>query len=202
MRPRPRLRRPNRNSGMRRAIPDWLFGFPPLRQRQKRRKGGRPCSPISPVPGEQPCAIKNPGNDFKVLNSYCGIDSLFFFHAMCPLSVMRVHSYANHLPPLPAPRTLLPTPYSLFPSPYSLVPSPWSLVPASYSLSRPRLLPGRRYANLSFCAVERAEWQCARAFFGSPGSGFRVARAGVAQLVEHLICNQRVGGSNPFASST
>jgi hypothetical protein len=24
--------------------------------------------------------------------------------------------------------------------------------------------------------------------------------AGVAQLVEHLICNQRVGGSNPFAS--
>jgi hypothetical protein len=31
---------------------------------------------------------------------------------------------------------------------------------------------------------------------------FRVVRAGVAQLVEHLICNQRVGGSNPFASST
>jgi hypothetical protein len=28
-----------------------------------------------------------------------------------------------------------------------------------------------------------------------------VVRAGVAQLVEHLICNQRVGGSNPFASS-
>ena len=26
-------------------------------------------------------------------------------------------------------------------------------------------------------------------------------RAGVAQLVEHLICNQRVGGSSPFASS-
>ncbi len=26
--------------------------------------------------------------------------------------------------------------------------------------------------------------------------------AGVAQLVEHLICNQRVGGSSPFASST
>ena len=25
--------------------------------------------------------------------------------------------------------------------------------------------------------------------------------AGVAQLVEHLICNQRVGGSNPSASS-
>ena len=27
-------------------------------------------------------------------------------------------------------------------------------------------------------------------------------RAGVAQLVEHLICNQRVGGSSPFAGST
>ena len=26
--------------------------------------------------------------------------------------------------------------------------------------------------------------------------------AGVAQLVEHLICNQRVGGSNPFVSSS
>ena len=28
-----------------------------------------------------------------------------------------------------------------------------------------------------------------------------VPLAGVAQLVEHLICNQRVRGSNPFASS-
>src|ERR1700730_19126063 len=28
-----------------------------------------------------------------------------------------------------------------------------------------------------------------------------VSRAGVAQLVEHLICNQRVGGSNPSVSS-
>src|SRR5262245_21518102 len=26
-------------------------------------------------------------------------------------------------------------------------------------------------------------------------------RAGVAQLVEHLICNEAVGGSSPFASS-
>lgn len=26
-------------------------------------------------------------------------------------------------------------------------------------------------------------------------------QAGVAQLVEQLICNQRVGGSNPLASS-
>ena len=30
----------------------------------------------------------------------------------------------------------------------------------------------------------------------------RSARAGVAQLVEHLICNQTVGGSSPFAGST
>jgi hypothetical protein len=29
-----------------------------------------------------------------------------------------------------------------------------------------------------------------------------LGRAGVAQLVEHLICNQRVGGSIPSASST
>ncbi len=32
-------------------------------------------------------------------------------------------------------------------------------------------------------------------------AGGRFSSAGVAQLVEHLICNQRVGGSNPFASS-
>ena len=30
----------------------------------------------------------------------------------------------------------------------------------------------------------------------------QAVRAGVAQLVEHLICNQRVGGSSPFASSS
>jgi hypothetical protein len=40
---------------------------------------------------------------------------------------------------------------------------------------------------------------CIRAS-GRGGSG--MVRAGVAQLVEHLICNQRVGGSNPFASSS
>ena len=32
--------------------------------------------------------------------------------------------------------------------------------------------------------------------------GQRLVWAGVAQLVEHLICNQRVGGSNPFVSSS
>jgi hypothetical protein len=58
----------------------------------------------------------------------------------------------------------------------------------------------------------RAQQQCARTwstsppeFFGWEGGfnnrGIRNFRAGVAQLVEHLICNQRVGGSNPFASS-
>ena len=34
------------------------------------------------------------------------------------------------------------------------------------------------------------------------GSGMGLFWAGVAQLVEHLICNQRVGGSSPFAGST
>ena len=65
-------------------------------------------------------------------------------------------------------------------------------------------------ANLDFCAVERAERECVRTRHRDLISGvrigflgiFRVERAGVAQLVEHLICNQRVGGSNPFASST
>src|ERR1700733_8582149 len=32
--------------------------------------------------------------------------------------------------------------------------------------------------------------------------GYLSPNAGVAQLVEHLICNQRVRGSNPFASSS
>src|ERR1700735_4184991 len=39
----------------------------------------------------------------------------------------------------------------------------------------------------------------------SYGGAYReqnVVWAGVAQLVEHLICNQRVGGSSPFASSS
>ena len=76
--------------------------------------------------------------------------------------------------------------------------------PARYA--RPGLLRGRGYANLDFCAVERAERECVRAVFRVSGLVFRdslwVVWAGVAQLVEHLICNQRVGGSNPFASST
>ena len=55
---------------------------------------------------------------------------------------------------------------------------------------------------LYFCAVVPAMRKCACANEGFTGRFFRVGRAGVAQLVEHLICNQRVGGSNPFASST
>ena len=35
-----------------------------------------------------------------------------------------------------------------------------------------------------------------------PSGGHVSDTAGVAQLVEHLICNQRVRGSNPFASSS
>ena len=68
-----------------------------------------------------------------------------------------------------------------------------------------RLLRIGGYANLDFCAVERPERECVRALLRQASDWprrFGVGWAGVAQLVEHLICNQRVGGSNPFASST
>ena len=45
----------------------------------------------------------------------------------------------------------------------------YSLFPDPYSLSFPRLLRRRRYANLDFCAVVRAERKCARAFFRISG---------------------------------
>ena len=46
-----------------------------------------------------------------------------------------------------------------------------SLFSASCSLLfAPGLLRGRLYANLSFCAVERAEWQCVRAVFKGSGA--------------------------------
>src|ERR1700677_1227846 len=35
----------------------------------------------------------------------------------------------------------------------------------------------------------------------TPLQGLAILSAGVAQLVEHLICNQRVGGSSPSAGS-
>ena len=43
-----------------------------------------------------------------------------------------------------------------------------------------------------------ADYRCANLLTLCPVTG---GFAGVAQLVEHLICNQRVGGSSPFASS-
>src|SRR5579859_3930411 len=61
-------------------------------------------------------------------------------------------------------------------------------------------------ADLSFCRPPRPVIIsiCTHRFEGAgvclPTGGSAV-RAGVAQLVEHLICNQRVGGSNPSASS-
>ena len=42
---------------------------------------------------------------------------------------------------------------------------------------------------------------CAPARFAACTAAVAKESAGVAQLVEHLICNQGVRGSNPFASS-
>src|SRR5258705_38751 len=61
-------------------------------------------------------------------------------------------------------------------------------------------LPGSdRYAKVSSAA------HSARALLRVTWLSLQRANAvwaGVAQLVEHLICNQRVGGSSPFASSS
>ena len=58
------------------------------------------------------------------------------------------------------------------------------------------------YAHKCKCACTlvsgRRRFPGGKERFAEANRGFR---AGVAQLVEHLICNQRVGGSNPFASS-
>ena len=48
---------------------------------------------------------------------------------------------------------------------------------------------GRGYAKVIKCAAPHR-------------TAHSTVWAGVAQLVEHLICNQRVGGSSPFASSS
>ena len=45
-------------------------------------------------------------------------------------------------------------------------------------------------------SLARCAWTSVR------GSAQNISQAGVAQLVEHLICNQMVGGSIPSASST
>ena len=72
--------------------------------------------------------------------------------------------------------------------------------------SRERL-EGVRY-NLPARLEERLERGLHRSSAGGPCNScslllyfIGLRRAGVAQLVEHLICNQRVGGSNPSASS-
>ena len=65
-----------------------------------------------------------------------------------------------------------------------------------------KLLRRPGYVNLVFCAEDSGQCICVPS--GNqlgPPSVCREIRAGVAQLVEHLICNQTVGGSNPFASS-
>jgi hypothetical protein len=63
-------------------------------------------------------------------------------------------------------------------------------------------------SKIAFAPLRRLE-RCAtlaleRSLPGARSSVCReqAVRAGVAQLVEHLICNQRVGGSSPFASSS
>lgn len=67
------------------------------------------------------------------------------------------------------------------------------------SVSRPHL-PQGALRPPSCCANLALE----RSLPGARSSVCReqAVRAGVAQLVEHLICNQRVGGSSPFASSS
>jgi hypothetical protein len=54
---------------------------------------------------------------------------------------------------------------------------------------------------LILSSVPRARRELVRPSVQGLQAGFRQGLAGVAQLVEHLICNQTVGGSNPFASS-
>ncbi len=67
----------------------------------------------------------------------------------------------------------------------------------AHTRGRPRLQPGARCDTLSSCDPPLEEaYSCLLAV------GCVAFRAGVAQLVEHLICNQTVGGSSPFASSS
>ena len=61
-----------------------------------------------------------------------------------------------------------------------------------YRLSQEEASP--RPSSLNLCFM--------RCSSGSPSGSITRLRAGVAQLVEQLICNQPVGGSNPFASPT
>jgi hypothetical protein len=79
-------------------------------------------------------------------------------------------------------------------------------VPISLSTRQSRCSERVTYARLDSAAHSaRALLRVSR--LGLQGAVFRFKMerravwAGVAQLVEHLICNQRVGGSNPFVSS-
>ena len=65
---------------------------------------------------------------------------------------------------------------------------------------------GQSHGCMEFNAYDNLT-NCPGHLKGIEGILVRVGRAGsriagVAQVVEHLICNQRVGGSNPFASSS
>jgi hypothetical protein len=61
------------------------------------------------------------------------------------------------------------------------------------------IILGRHSAVEGEVCLWRGDAPCYSIYFVPDGG---ISIAGVAQLVEHLICNQRVGGSNPFASST
>ena len=79
----------------------------------------------------------------------------------------------------------------------------WS---ASTSSTKSTRFPNGSFRPLLYYALE-ARWVC-RALVCLLSRRLAISfwmvreQAGVAQLVEHLICNQRVGGSNPSASST
>jgi hypothetical protein len=64
------------------------------------------------------------------------------------------------------------------------------------------LLRGHVYAGICVCGagLQRLVASCLR--LEAVCKDARRLWAGVAQLVEHLICNQRVVGSNPTVSST
>ena len=72
---------------------------------------------------------------------------------------------------------------------------------------RGRLPTAPACGTLKVCAYPAGSGEVCLLLGFKGGSGMALetsqssARAGVAQLVEHLICNQTVGGSNPFASS-
>ena len=75
----------------------------------------------------------------------------------------------------------------------------WTALKGRRKPWRGSLLEGYGYAKVSSAAHSaRALLRVTRWSL----QGANAVWAGVAQLVEHLICNQRVGGSSPFASSS